>query len=517
MRSLLRITEENRKWWILLAMTSTSSMMFLDQTILGVTLPTIHEALNASSLEVQWIVNAYILTLATLVLAMGRFCDVFGSRTIYFIGTLLFAVASALCGMSMNAAWFITSRVLQGIGGAMLYPATTSIVFGSFPSRERGRAMGLFVSIGAILLSLGPLLGGLFTEYLTWRYVFWINLPIALIGIFLTLLSVPPIYNKNPPILRPASYILFASGVALLILSLMNGGDWGWHAPITLTLFASSFFFFILFFLRNSRLSTPFFDFTLFKRPVFLAGVLSTSSNQFILMVTIFWAMYFQTSLGYSPLKAGLLTLITNIPVLIAAPISGTWLDKKGPKQPVVTGFCCILFALLWFALFAEHRSVTYLFPSLFFLGWGLPLVFTPAGTSTITQAPLEKRGLAIGINLTIRQFGGTLGLALFSSLFLQTQLFRMNALLKSAGVRTLSAHQFDGLLSKAPSALEALQALPKATQTIVIQSAREATVTAFSAINLLGAFVAIFGLIAAATLFKKVWHRENPKSPTQS
>ena len=512
MRSLLRITPENRKWWILVAMTSSISMMFLDQPILGVTLPTIHEKLNTSSLAVQWIVNAYVLTLATLVLAMGRISDAFGARKIYFIGTIIFAVASALCGISMNSAWFISSRVLQGIGGAMLYPATTSIIFRSFPVHERGRAMGFFVSIGAIFMSLGPFLGGLFTEYLTWRYVFWINLPIALIGIFLTLLSVPVMRNKNPPTLHPASYLLFAGGISLLILTVMNGGHWGWYSPQTLILFFTSLILFILFFLRNSKLAHPFIDFALFKKSVFLGGVLSSSCTQFILMVTIFWAMYFQTSLGYTPVKAGLLTLITNIPVLIMAPIAGTWLDKKGPKPPVVTGFCSILFALGWFALFAQNRSVAYLFPSLFFLGCGLPLVFTPSGTATITQAPKEKRGLAIGINLTIRQFGGTLGLALFGSLFLQTRIFRMNNLLKLGGVRDITAAEFDGLLAKTPKAMQVLHSLPQKTQELVVQSAREATVTAFSAINLLGVSIALIGLIAASILFKKEWRPQEPK-----
>ena len=513
MKSLLNITQENRKWWILVAMTSSISMMFLDQTILGVTLPTIHEALDTSSLALHWIVNAYPLTLATLVLGLGRICDIFGPRKIYFIGTIFFAVASALCGMSFNTTWFISSRVLQGIGGAMLYPATTSILFSSFPVHERGRAMGLFVSIGAIFMSLGPFLGGLFTEYLSWRYVFWVNLPIALIGIFLTLISVPSKQLKTEQNLRIPSYAFFAGSVAILILTLMNGGYWGWHSPATLTLFFFSLCLFILFFIRNSNVSNPLIDFSLFKKKIFCGGVLSTSCNQFILMITIFWAMYFQTTLGYSPMKAGLLTLFTNIPVLFMAPISGTWLDKKGPRQPVMTGFCLILFSLSWFALFAQNRSITFLFPSLFFFGCGIPLVFTSSSTATITQAPKEKRGLAIGTNLTIRQFGGTLGLALFSSLFLQTSFFRLHHLLKSAGLKGVSATHFDGLLAKAPKAMQAFETLSQSTQKVVMQSAIKASVNAFSMINLLGAFIAIVGLIAAATLFKKPPHPTAPSS----
>ena len=504
MRPLIRITPENRKWWILIAMTSTSSMMFLDQTILGITLPSVHQSLDTTSLALQWIVNAYLLSLATLVLGMGRICDIFGARKIYFIGTLIFAIASALCGLSFNAPWFISSRILQGVGGAMLYPSTTHILFSSFPSHERGRAMGIFVSIGAIFMSIGPLVGGVFTEFLNWRYVFWINLPIAVIGIFLTLLSVPKQQCKSNQCMHPISYLLFGGGIATLILALMNGGRWGWHSSLILTLFFFSLFLFILFFLRNNKLKNPLIDLSLFKKKFFSGGVISTSCNQFILMITIFWAMYFQTTLGYTPVKAGLLSLFTNVPVLLSAPLAGTWLDKKGPKPPVVTGFCLILFALLWFAYFAEKQDVLHLFPSLFFLGWGIPLVFTPASTTTITQAPLEKRGLAIGTNLTIRQFGGTLGIALFGSLFLQTKLFKLTHLLQAKGIKEVTALQLDGLLAKAPNALDALHTLPQSAQQSVLQSVFEATKSAFSMINLLGALIALIGLIAAFILFKK-------------
>ena len=504
MRSTIRITSKNRKWWILIAMTSTISMMFLDQTILGVTLPTIHQSLGISSLALQWIVNAYLLTLATLVLGVGRICDIYGARKIYFIGTLVFAVASALCGLSMNATWFIASRVLQGVGGAMLYPSTTAILFGAFPIHERGRAMGIFVSIGAIFMSTGPLIGGIFTEFLSWRYVFWINLPIAIIGVFLTLLSVPKQKRQSNQCLYPMSYLLFGGGVAVLIFALMNGGKWGWDSSLILTLFFFSLILFILFFLRNNKLKNPLIDISLFKKKIFSGGVISTSCNQFILMITIFWAMYFQTTLDYSPVEAGLLSLFTNIPVLLSAPLAGTWLDKKGPKPPVVTGFCLILFALLWFAYFAKYPDILHLFPSLFFFGWGLPLVFTPASTATIAQAPIEKRGLAIGTNLTIRQFGGTLGLALFSSVFLQIRLFKLTHLLQANNIKGIKAKDLDGLLAKAPDALEALRSVSRGKQHLVIESVLEATTNAFSMINLLGVLIALTGLIAAAILFKK-------------
>ena len=184
---LPKLTEQNRKWWILAAMTTAISMIFVDITVLPVVLPTLQRELLISDLELQWILNSYTLVLAVLVLAGGRIGDMWGLKKSFCFGTVTFALGSALCGLSHSGWWMIFSRTLQGVGGAFLLPATQGIIMFHFPPHQRGKAVGLFVSIGSIFLALGPLIGGALTTWASWRFVFWINLPIAAAGLLLTL------------------------------------------------------------------------------------------------------------------------------------------------------------------------------------------------------------------------------------------------------------------------------------------------------------------------------------------
>jgi len=166
---MFKLTEHNRKWWVLIAMTSCISMIFIDISVLPVTLPTLERTLHMTPIGLQWIINAYTLALTVFVMAAGRFGDRFGHRRIFCWGLLLFSVGSMLCGASYHEWWFIASRTIQGIGAAMLVPTSSALLFTCFPAHQRGRALGLYVSIGSVFLSLGPVVGGLFTQYLTWR------------------------------------------------------------------------------------------------------------------------------------------------------------------------------------------------------------------------------------------------------------------------------------------------------------------------------------------------------------
>ncbi|MCI0381740.1 MAG: MFS transporter, partial [Chlamydiae bacterium] len=270
-----KLSERNRKWWILAAMTSTISMIFIDITVLPVALPTIQRELDISELGLQWIINAYTLALTVFVLVGGRLGDMFGHLKMFFFGLVIFAFFSALCGLSYFSLWFITSRFFQGIGGAILIPATVSMIISSFPQQQRGKAMGIYVSVGSIFLSIGPFIGGLLSQYLSWRFVFWINLPIAAIGFLLAKFSVPKQekVEKKPLRFDYFGFIAFGLGLTAVVIAFMQAKYWDWFSLPTLLLIALGITLMLLMIVIDRRVEEPFLDFSIFKTPNFIGGL----------------------------------------------------------------------------------------------------------------------------------------------------------------------------------------------------------------------------------------------------
>ena len=496
MKNFFRVTDKNRKWWILAAMTSSVSMIFVDVTVLPVTLPTIQRELNISDLGLQWIINAYLLTLSALVLAGGRLGDMFGHRRNFCWGLLLFSIASALCGLSLSGWWFIGSRALQGVGAALLLPSSSALLLNAFPAHERGRALGLYISVGSVFLVLGPLIGGIFTQYLSWRYVFWINLPIALIGLALTFFSVP----KSEKIREAFDFLGFFTislGISAIVVSLMQAERWGWTSPLTLGLLLAGIACIVLLMLFDRDVETPFFDFKLFKNREFTSGLFCIFCNQFLVMVTVYWAIYFQTILGYSPAGSGSLALVANLPVIIAAPLSGYLVDRLGAKIPVTVGFCSIAFSLLMLNWFANTLRFELLVFSLITFGGGVSLIFTPSFAIALRDMAAQKRGVASATITAIRQFSSTLGIAIMGALFLNLQKDRFSYLLKQdPDTLHLRPSKFDGLLAQAPDAIEALRKLSEGVAQKVQAAFEAAYVRAFEAVNMVGVVVALIGLL---------------------
>lgn len=501
---MFKLTEKNRKWWILVAMSSTISMIFIDITVLPVALPTIQRLLNFSDLTLQWIVNCYTLTLAILVLAGGRLSDIFGAKKIFCYGVSLFALASAFCGLSNTEFSFIASRVLQGIGGALLIPSTSLIIFSSFPANERGKAFGIFISIGSIFLSLGPFIGGVLTEYVNWRYVFWINLPIAAFGYLLALYSVPKSATKKEEF-DYFGFFTITTGICALVIGIMQSKHWGWGSPLTLSLIVAGLILIFLLALFERSVTDPFIDFKLFKNRNFVGSVFSTFCTQFIVMVTVFWAIYFQTALTFTPVEAGILALLANIPVMIAAPIGGYLLDRFGPKLPMTIGYVLLVGSLLWFSQVLNVKSMSTLLTAIIPFGCAIPLIFSPSFNAAMHEAADSKRGMVSGLISAIRQFGATLGMAIFGALFLNSQSNQFSkALAQNPDTQNLKSSQFEGLLAQAPQAVQALKDLPLSIQEYIKSSDLAAYIAAFYNINLLTIFMAVLGLIVTLFCIRK-------------
>ena len=274
----MKLNENYRKWWILAAMTTTISMIFIDITVLPVVLPTLQRELHISDLGLQWIINAYTLALAVLVLAGGELGDMWGLKRSFCLGVLIFAGASAMCGLSDSEGWLIFNRALQGVGGALLLPATQGIIVSHFPPHQRGKAMGLFVSIGSIFLALGPLIGGSLTSYFKLALVFWINLPIAAIGIALALSVVPPMEGKKQKF-DYRGFLILTAGIGSLVVALMQAQDWGWVSLHTLALLSIGIFCLIILFKRKHKPHASILDFELMKKKSFISSAAAISAT----------------------------------------------------------------------------------------------------------------------------------------------------------------------------------------------------------------------------------------------
>ena len=498
-----KLTEENRKWWILAAMTTTISMIFIDITVLPVVLPTLQREMHISDLGLQWVINVYTLVLAVLVLAGGKLGDRWGLKKAFCSGLLSFAIASAMCGLSNTEWWLIFSRALQGIGGALLLPATQAIIVSHFPPHQRGKALGLFVSIGSIFLALGPLIGGSLTSYLSWRYVFWINLPIAAIGLLLALYAVPHIKGKKEPF-DTRGFLILSVGIASFVIALMQAQDWGWSSNYTMTLFLIGIFSLLTLFRRKHKPHASILDFELMRKKSFISSSTSIFFNQLVIMVTVFWAIYFQNILGFSPSKAGVYAFMANIPVFFAAPLGGSMVDRFGPRLPVMIGFGLIFFSLSWFAAFLHHENIWLLMPTLFTFGFGVSMIFTPCFVAMMNDVPAEKRGSASGITSALRQFGSSVGLALFGTLYSTIYFGHLGKSLE--GNRTtaaLSPTQFEGLLSRSPEAVLAMDRLPSSDAMYVLESARSSFLDGFFWINLVGGLIALCCVAFARKMMK--------------
>lgn len=399
------------RWLGLATLIPAQGMIFMDQTILPVALPSIQRELGGGDVALQWCVNSYLLLTAMFSLTGGKIGDRLGHRFTLMLGIIIFIFSSFLCGMSPNIVFLIGARALQGLGAALLIPSNIALFASLFPPNQRGSVMGLNASIGSVFLILGPLIGGYLTESFSWRWIFWINLPLAALELILARIFLPKTPRAHTKI-DLQGFIYFAICSASLIIYFMEVSNWGWvsrQGLICATLFLISITLLIR---REKKLQQPFLELALFKRPVFAAINISIFIISFILMINVFRAIYFQEVLGYSPTKAGFITFFACLPVLFVAPIGGYLSDRISPKLPIAIGYVMIIFSFLWLAWFSMPSFPSLLFALILF-GTGIPLIFTPSYSTAMHTVPPQKIGVAMGIVSTIRTFAGTMGVAL--------------------------------------------------------------------------------------------------------
>ncbi len=418
------MSDKRGSYLVLTAMIFAVAMTFIDQTIVSISVPEIQQELNLSSTGVQWVINGYLLSLAALFAFGGKVADVVGRRTMVVIGILIFATASALCGATpatgIAEAWIITFRVIQGVGAALMFPAAVAIVISAFPIEGRGKAMALFFGITGALTSIGPIAGGYLTEW-TWRSIFWINIPVAIIALLLIWKSQPE-QHKRPQPIDYRGAVLIALGMGLLVLGLQQSAVWDWTSPATWVCILAGLSILAVFVVTESRSENPLIRIQIFKDRAFAVDclILGLMSIAFVPLF-LFASMYSQISLGWQPAEAGLYLLIFFGGFGVASQWGGRILDAKGARPAMIIGGAV---AAVGFYLWAQKMTdidggAGAQWPFIVMAGAGIGLILSPASTDAINRAPATSYGEATGVTQTIRNFGASFGLAVLGSILI--------------------------------------------------------------------------------------------------
>jgi EmrB/QacA subfamily drug resistance transporter len=507
----------SRRWWILAAMTGTLSMMMLDSTVVSVALPSIQADLDLSQTELQWVVNAYLLALAAFVAVAGRISDMFNRVRVMIIGIAIFVFFSAACGLAQSDAWLISSRALQGVGAALMIPPTATIVVNTFGVEERGKAMGIYAGISMIFLSLGPLIGGVFTESLSWRWVFWVNLPVGLVTIAMTLWTKPDGRVEGGQRLDWPGLVTLVPGLTLLVLGFMESSNWGWGSVKTIGSIGVGVVLLLAFGLLERRTRSPLVELRLFGVRNFRGDTTVLFFAQFALMgLTIFGAIFTQDILGFTPIEAGLGMLPVTLPLLVAAPLAGRIYDRAGPRGLVTAGTLAAAIGFVITAALLGEQDYWVLIPGYILVGGGIGLVMSPTNTDAMSSAPLRLRGQASGTIQTVRQVGGTMGIALLGTLVANIQNDKLSDLLLGLGESEAQVDSAERILAEDPAGqAEITRGLSPAEAQQVASDSQEAITDGISAAFWGAGGAMLIAAIVAFTVLRRVQYADDSAAPT--
>ena len=408
-----------RKWWTLVAVCTATFMLLLDITIVNVALPAIQRALDASFSDLQWVVDAYALGLATCVLTAGALADLFGRKRLFLIGVVLFTIASAFCGLSNDALFLIIARGVQGIGGAMMFATALALLSQEFHGRERGTAFGVWGATVGAAVAIGPLAGGLLTSWLSWRWIFLVNIPIGIAAVVLSAKQLRESSDPDQSHLDPVGLVTLTGGLLALVLGLIEGNQRGWSSVFIVSLLTVAVLLLIAFVASQAVERNGMVDLTLFRRPAFVGAqttAFTISASMFAMF--LYLTLYLQNILGLTPLQTGLRFLPLSIISFVAAPIAGRLSSRVPIRILLGTGLALNAVAMWLMSRVSTSSDWTVLLPGFIVAGIGIGLVNAPLASTAVSTVRQERAGMASGINNTFRQVGIATGIAALGAIF---------------------------------------------------------------------------------------------------
>jgi EmrB/QacA subfamily drug resistance transporter len=432
-----------RRWWILAILCFGLLVIVLDNSILNVALPTIQKDLDASSSDLQWIVDSYTLVFAGLLLTAGSLGDRFGRRGALQVGFALFGIGSIASAMAMTSGQLISTRAFMGIGGALIMPATLSIITNVFPPEERAKAIGVWAGVAGLGGALGPLTGGFLVEHFYWGSVFLVNIPIVIVGVLAGFFLIPTSKDPTAPRLDPIGAALSIVGLAVLLFAIIEAPGKGWGSAHTLVPGAIGIALLVAFAWWEKTTDHPMLDVSFFSKPRFSAAAGAITLVFFAMFGSLFLlTQYFQFVLGYSPLETGIRMLPFAAAMMVTAPVSARIADRVGTKITVAVGLGLVTVGLLSMTGLQADTPYIDIFWRLMLMSAGMGLTMAPATESVMGSLPLFKAGVGSAVNDTTRQVGGALGVAVIGSVLATTYGNKVGEFLSGL---TDSAVQFTG------------------------------------------------------------------------
>jgi EmrB/QacA subfamily drug resistance transporter len=408
-----------RKWWTLVAVAAGIFMLLLDVTIVNVALPDIEQAFHASLSDLQWVIDAYALTLAALQLTAGSLADRFGRRLLFAIGIVVFTLGSLLCGLASGSTFLSLSRAFQGIGGAIMFATGLAIIANAYHGRDRGVAFGVFGAVTGIAVAVGPVIGGALTSGLSWRWIFLVNVPVGVAALAITLRAVAESKDPHP---RPVDFLglgTFSLGLAALVYGLIRSNEEGWSSGTVVGSLVAAGVLLIAFVAAEALQKQPMFDLTLFRKPAFVGGLIAAfaiSASLFSLFPYL--VIYMQAGLGLSAIEIGVRFLVLSGPIFITAAIAGRLTEKVPTRFLIGPGFACVGVALLLMRGLEPGGDWTHFIPGFLVAGIGAGFINVPLASTAVGVVEPARAGMASGINSTFRQVGIATGVAALGAIF---------------------------------------------------------------------------------------------------
>jgi EmrB/QacA subfamily drug resistance transporter len=411
--------DENRRWWTLGALCFALFMIMLDNTVVNVALPAIKRDLGISQSELEWIVAAYALLFASLLLTGGKLGDLLGRRLIFVIGLVVFTLSSLFCGLSGSGTELIAARAVQGIGAALMMPSTLSIISATFAVRERGTAIGIWAGVSAMALAIGPLLGGIITEHISWNWIFYVNVPIGAAGVLAAIFVVPESKDtSHEQRLDLPGLLTSGMGLFAFVFALIEAHRYGWTSGLILGLFAVGIVSLVAFVLLERHQRLPMLDLSLFKSGTFAgANLVAILVTLAMFGIFVFFPIYMQTFRGWSPIQAGAALLPWTVMIVIFAPIAGKLSDRVGSRWLMASGMTTVAGCCLLLSTVTLHSTFWHMLPAFVLGGLGMSFVMTPMSAAAMGAAPVAKAGVASGVLNTFRQVGVALGIAIMGAI----------------------------------------------------------------------------------------------------
>jgi len=426
----------DRKWWTLIAVCTATFMLLLDITVVNVALPDIQRSLHSSFSDLQWVIDAYSLTLAAFLLTAGVVGDMFGRRNVFAVGLGVFTLSSLWCGVSSSSLTLNLARAVQGVGGAIMFATSLALIASAFAGRERGTAFGIYGAVIGGAVAVGPLIGGALTSGLGWRWIFFVNVPVGVVAVAITLVKVQESRDTHERRIDWIGFASFSSALFMLVFALVRGNAQGWGSTLIVGLLVGSAVLLGAFVVAEWRQSDPMLDLALFRRP----AMVGTSVVAFTLAASIFSlflyiTLFIQDDLGYGPLAAGARFLPLTILAFVTAPVAGKLSVRIKSRYLLGTGLLLVSVGLALMSTVDVGSGWTVLLPGFVVTGIGIGTVNPVLASSAISVVPPQRSGMASGSNNTFRQVGIATGIAALGVVFQRQIQSSTEAALRSTAV----------------------------------------------------------------------------------